>query len=223
MNRNVLRQTLRLIIASTALALCAGHAGQETASGTAGLAAPAETGYPCDGLQKSTGDGADSFLPPNAIDATTVPRNVLQADAPDDQLLPCYRIGAATYLLFGNIAHVDTVNRGWNGNAGFIVTGQGVIVIDTLGTPRLGRRLLATIASVTDQPVRYVIITHNHPDHAYGAAAFQQLDGVTVITHAGMLDYTDSATLQRSVDYRRDILGNDMQGFEPVAGGCLYR
>ena len=69
--------------------------------------------------------------------------------------------------------------------------------------------------------MRYVIVTHNHPDHAYGAAAFQQLDAVTVITHAGMLDYTGSATLQTSVDYRRDILGNDMQGFAPVEADVL--
>lgn len=160
--------------------------------------------------------GADSLLPATAIDSTEIPRIVLQADAPDDRTLPCYRIGAATYLLLGNIAQVDAGNRGWTGNAGFIVTGDGVIVIDTLGTPRLGRQLLATIRMITDQPVRYVIVTHNHPDHAYGVAAFQQLDGVTVITHAGMRDYAGSETQQRSIDYRRGLLGADMAGFEPV-------
>jgi glyoxylase-like metal-dependent hydrolase (beta-lactamase superfamily II) len=178
-------------------------------------------GEPCGGQPLDAVVAENSFLPPSAIDSTQVPRIVLHAKAPDDRPLPCYRIGKSTYLLFGNIAQVDSENRGWNGNAGFIVTGDGVIVIDTLGTPKLGRRLLATIARVTDQPVRYVIITHNHPDHAYGAAAFQQLDGVTVIAHAGMLDYTNSATLQRSVDYRRNILGEDMQGFEPVDADVL--
>jgi glyoxylase-like metal-dependent hydrolase (beta-lactamase superfamily II) len=107
--------------------------------------------------------------------------------------LPCYRTSAATCLLFGNIAQLDTGNRGWNGTAGFIVTGEGFVVIDALWTTGLGRRLPAGIASVTDQPVRYVIITRNHPDHACGAVAFQAIDGVTVITHAGMRDYTDSA------------------------------
>lgn len=180
----------------------------------------AATGYPY-GEPACAAAGADSMLPTRAIDSREIPRIVLQADAPDDSPLPCYRIGKSTYLLLGNIAQVDAENRGWNGNAGFIVTGEGVIVIDTLGTPKLGRRLLATIASVTDQPVRYVIITHNHPDHAYGTAPFQQLDGVTVVAHAGMLDYLNSPTLQRSVDYRRTLLGEDMQGFEPVAADVL--
>ena len=215
MKRKLLRQTLPMIIAAMLLVLNVGTSGQETAGDNTVAATPA-AGNPCGSGQNSEAASAASFLPPKVINTTAIPRIVLQADAPDERPLPCYRIGTATYLLFGNIAQVDTENRGWNGNAGFIVTGEGVIVIDTLGTPRLGRRLLASIANVTDQPVRYVIITHNHPDHAYGAAAFQSLDGVTVIAHDGMRDYTDSATQQSSVEYRRNILGKDMDGFEPV-------
>ena len=54
-----------------------------------------------------------------------------------------------------------------------------------------------------------------------GAAAFQRPVGVTGIAHAGKLDYTDSSTRQRSVGYRRDILGSDMQGFVPVEADVL--
>jgi glyoxylase-like metal-dependent hydrolase (beta-lactamase superfamily II) len=212
MNLKLPGQTLLLLLAAVTLTAPASPAGQadspemaKQAYGEPACAAAVE----------------DAFLPANAIDTTQIPDVALQSDAPEARPLPCYRIGKATYLLFGNIAQVDERNRGWNGNAGFIVTGDGVIVIDTLGTPKLGRRLLATIATVTDQPVRYVIVTHNHPDHAYGAAPFQQLDGVTVIAHAGMLDYADSDTLQRSVDYRRNILGDDMQGFAPVEADVL--
>ena len=141
----------------------------------------------------------------------------MAADAPDDQPLPWYCIGENSYFLFGNIATTDERNRGWNANAGFIVTPEGVVVIDVIGSPRLGRRLIATIKTVTDRPIRYVIITHNHPDHAYGAAAFQGLEGVTVITHAGSLDYTHSGGLERSVAYRSELLGDDMAGFKPVS------
>jgi len=167
-------------------------------------------------LRNRESAGAGSYLPATAVDGTEIPDIVVQADAPDESPLPCYRIATATYLLFGNIAHVDERNRGWNGNAGFIVTPQGVVVIDTLGTPELGRRLIATVASVTDRPIRYVIVTHNHPDHAYGVGPFQELEGVTVIAHAGTRDYTHSVQMQRSVDYRREILGQDMRGFEPL-------
>ena len=214
------RRCATVLITAVSLAGGMSAAGQEASDTVARTPQASQYGYPY-GEPACAAAGEEAFLPSSAVDTTQIPRIVLQPDARDDAPLPCYRIGKATYLLFGNIAQVDEQNRGWNGNAGFIVTGEGVIVIDALGTPKLGRRLLATIATVTDQPVRYVIITHNHPDHAYGAAALQQADNVTVIAHAGMLDYLNSPTLQRSVDYRRATLGDDMQGFEPVEADVL--
>lgn len=172
-------------------------------------------------LQSDTGAAPGSKLPLSAIDTTEIPVINIAAGASADQPLPFYRIGENTFFLYGNIATVDENNRGWNGNAGFIVTPEGVIVIDTLGTPRLGQRLIATIRAVTDRPIRYVIITHNHPDHAYGSAAFQGMEGVMIITHKGSIDYTQSDVQTRSVEYRRALLGNDMKGFEPVRAG-LY-
>jgi glyoxylase-like metal-dependent hydrolase (beta-lactamase superfamily II) len=167
-------------------------------------------------LRSGTGAAPGSVLPAKAIDTTEIPKIDIAAAAPPDEPLPWYRIGEHTYFLFGNIATVDERNRGWTGNAGFIVGGEGVIVIDTLGTPKLGRRLIATIRRVTAQPIRYVIITHNHPDHAYGAAAFQALEDATIIAHEGTIEYTHSDVMQRSTEYRRQLLGHDMDGYEPV-------
>ena len=149
----------------------------------AGPAVEAPSGSTAGELQSDAGAAPGSVLPAYAIDTTEIPTINIAADASADLPLPYYRIGENTYFLYGNIATVDNHNRGWNGNAGFIVTPEGVVVIDTLGTPRLGQRLIATIRAVTDRPIRYVIITHNHPDHAYGSAAFRRLDGVTTITH----------------------------------------
>jgi len=59
-------------------------------------------------------------------------------------------------------------------NMGFIVTSEGVVVVDTGMTPELGREFLADIRNHTEQPVRYVIYTHYHYDHVDGAVAFQQ-------------------------------------------------
>lgn len=165
---------------------------------------------------------SDNRLPPNAIDTDTLPRIVIDAEAPDDRPLPYYRLAPDTYFLYGNIAQVNERNRGFNGNAGFVVTDAGVVVIDSLGTPALGRRLIATIRQVTDQPIRYLILTHSHPDHAYGAAAFRELDAeVTVIGHPGILDYLGSEVIRESADYRREILGADMRGFDGVRPDLL--
>src|SRR6266571_5544234 len=57
-------------------------------------------------------------------------------------------------------------------NALVVVTGQGVVVVDTGNNPPETRLLQNFIKSVTTQPVRTVIITQNHGDHAGGTPAF---------------------------------------------------
>jgi cyclase len=57
-------------------------------------------------------------------------------------------------------------------NALVIVTTQGVILVDTGNSPPETRALQAFIKSVTDQPVRYVVISQNHGDHQGGTPLF---------------------------------------------------
>jgi glyoxylase-like metal-dependent hydrolase (beta-lactamase superfamily II) len=75
-------------------------------------------------------------------------------------------------------------------NAAFLVTREGVLVIDTRQHPAHGRDLIERIRKVTDQPVRWVINTHAHGDHYYGNPAFKAA-GATLIAHrdvaAGMV------------------------------------
>jgi len=160
---------------------------------------------------------ADRYqLPDSAIDTAEPPTIVLSANDPEDEPLPYYHIAANTYMLFGNIAEVDEKNRGWNGNAGFVTTEDGVFVIDALGTPKLGKRFLATIRSITDKPIRYLILTHNHPDHSYGAISFRRETKAEVIAHPGTFDYIDSDQMNSSVEYRRSFIPEDMVGFAAV-------
>jgi glyoxylase-like metal-dependent hydrolase (beta-lactamase superfamily II) len=70
-------------------------------------------------------------------------------------------------------------------NMGFIVTDEGVVVIDTGMTPEIGREFLADIRKETGQPVRYVIFTHYHYDHVDGAVAFQA-PGVQFVAHENL-------------------------------------
>ncbi len=88
------------------------------------------------------------------------------------------RIADGVYLVPG-----DT-GRGSEGrpNAGFIVTGEGVVVIDALASPRQGEALLRTIRTVTRAPVKWLVLTHHHPDHHFGAIVFRR-EGAKVIAH----------------------------------------
>ncbi len=67
-------------------------------------------------------------------------------------------------------------------NAGFVVTSEGVVVIDALASPKQGRDLLQAIRSVTRQPVKWLVLTHHHPDHHFGAVVFRR-EGARIVAH----------------------------------------
>jgi glyoxylase-like metal-dependent hydrolase (beta-lactamase superfamily II) len=90
----------------------------------------------------------------------------------------------ARRLAEGVYAVMGDTGRGSEGrpNAGFIVTREGVVVIEALASPRQGEALLRTIRGVTRQPLRWLVLTHHHPDHTFGAIVFRRA-GAKVIAH----------------------------------------
>lgn len=52
----------------------------------------------------------------------------------------------------------------------FIVTSDGVVAVDA--PPSFGKHILHAIKEVTDQPVKYVIYSHSHPDHIGSASVY---------------------------------------------------
>jgi glyoxylase-like metal-dependent hydrolase (beta-lactamase superfamily II) len=103
--------------------------------------------------------------------------------------------GAPIYYVLGHPGVPDTANEGHTSNAGFVVTDEGVIVFDSLGTPSLGNALLEKIRGVTDKPVRYVALSHYHADHIYGVQAFRDRTKATIMAQARALDYTAAGNI----------------------------
>jgi glyoxylase-like metal-dependent hydrolase (beta-lactamase superfamily II) len=81
-------------------------------------------------------------------------------------------------------AALGDTGRGSEGrpNAGFVVTNQGVVVIDALASPQQGQQLVDAIRRVTRQPISWLVLTHHHPDHHFGAIVFRRM-GAKVIAH----------------------------------------
>lgn len=58
-------------------------------------------------------------------------------------------------------------------NSGVIVGDDGVMVIDARATPVMAQELLDRIGTVTDKPVRHVVLTHYHAVRVLGASAYK--------------------------------------------------
>ena len=128
---------------------------------------------------------AAAMLSVAALDAAAAP---LREFEPVSVPMQVTQVAPHSYYVLGQAGLVSSANQGFNANAGFVVTPDGVVVFDALGTPALGQRFADLIATTTKQPVKRVIVSHYHADHFYGLQAFKQ-PGVEVWAHDFVRDY----------------------------------
>ena len=138
----------------------------------------------------------------------------------------------ARELAPGVFAVLGDTGRGSEGrpNAGFVVTSEGVVVIDALASPAQGERLLATVRTASSQPVRWLILTHHHPDHHFGAVVFRRA-GAKIIAHPDRRTLaSEGGEDALTADWVRVVGLDAMRGFEfadvpdrPVTGSDTLR
>ena len=93
---------------------------------------------------------------------------------------------------FETVEVADGVYSFGNGEVygAFMVTDEGVIVMDSV-SPDFATRMLAAIQDVTDQPIRYLIYSHNHWDHISGGQIFKDA-GATVLSHVDIYGWLEN-------------------------------
>ena len=73
---------------------------------------------------------------------------------------------------------------------GFVIGKDGVLVVESMLNERLNTQLFDLIAAETDKPVRYLVNTSFHGDHAYGNQYLP--DSVEIIQHVNAAAYIDA-------------------------------
>ena len=66
-------------------------------------------------------------------------------------------------------------------NCGFVVGDEHVVLIDTRPTPRMARDFLSAIRTVTDKPIKTIVLTHYHAVRVMGASAFGEVEALSLI------------------------------------------
>ena len=93
-------------------------------------------------------------------------------------------VGPGIFVRRGPDVEATADNADAIANIGFVVGRDAVLVTESGGSLADGAWLRGEIVKRTDKPIRYVVLTHVHPDHAFGAAAFQADDPIFIGHHA---------------------------------------
>ena len=158
----------------------------------------------------------------NAICTLVRTRAVLAGIVPALMVLAGIALGGSQAAAQERAAQTPTVKQvasdvyfffDFNGsNAVFLVTDDGVLLIDTRTHPREGRDLLERIRKVTDKPVKWVINSHFHGDHHMGNSVFKDL-GATFVAQE------ETARIMQRVqpkEMARRVEGFRSRGYDPA-------
>lgn len=110
------------------------------------------------------------------------------------------------YYFAGQSGVPGKQNEGFTANAGFVITEDGVVVFDALGTPSLGAAMIDKIREKTELPISHVVISHYHADHVYGLQAFKDLTDAQVIAQETSSVYINSPDAGQRLDQRKQAL-----------------
>lgn len=110
---------------------------------------------------------------------------VEQADAERNSFLYSLpqKVIEGVWSAIGATAPSTYENSGHNNNLSFIITNDGVLVVNAGGNYLLARSLHEEIKKITDQPVKYVVL-ENGQGHAALGSNYWKEQGAKIIAHA---------------------------------------
>jgi len=113
--------------------------------------------------------------------------------------------------------------QGGGPNAGFVLAGEQVLVIDSLISPGFGQQLSGYIRQVTDKSPTYLINTHSHGDHVFGNQVFSP--PATIIAHEKVREtlLSQGEVMVKSFTERLSGLVPDIKDTNVIAPHMTYR
>jgi glyoxylase-like metal-dependent hydrolase (beta-lactamase superfamily II) len=131
------------------------------------------------------------------------------------------KVADRVYALVGDLGQRSPENLGHNMTSGFIVTAQGVVVIDT-GASKLGAQAIrAAIRKVTDKPVIYAVNTGGQDHRWLGNDYFRRQGATLVASEAGLADMRSRGAEQQAMAER--FLMDKFAGTEPAFPDITFR
>ena len=97
-------------------------------------------------------------------------------------------------------------------NSGVIIGDQFIMVSDATATPAMAQDLIAKIRSVSQKPIKYVLLTHYHAVRVLGASAYRAEGATEVIASQG--------TLELIIERGKEDMQSEMERFPRLFRGA---
>jgi glyoxylase-like metal-dependent hydrolase (beta-lactamase superfamily II) len=117
-------------------------------------------------------------------------------------------VAAGVYALLGTGGDITPENGGRTANVAFVVGPRGVVVVDSGISYGEGEDIIAAVKSVSNRPIRLVILTHPGQEVIFGAAAFQAR-GIPVLAHRSSAELI-AARCATCLGNLQSLLGDDV-------------
>lgn len=121
--------------------------------------------------------------------------------------LETHKISHNVYAIVGSMDNRTPENLGNNATFGFIITKQGVVLIDSGATTKGAMQLHDTIKKITNKPIIMVINTGGQDHRWLGNSYFKQLGAKIISSTAAVVD--QKARTQDQLFMLGNLVGND--------------
>ena len=127
------------------------------------------------------------------------------------------KVSDHAYVIHGPLELPNEKNEGFMNNPAFIVTDDGVVVIDPGSSVHTGNMLLREIRKVTELPVIAVFDTHVHGDHWLGNDAIKRaFPDADIYAHHKTISMVDNGEGQNWLDLMHDMTKGATDGTKIV-------
>jgi glyoxylase-like metal-dependent hydrolase (beta-lactamase superfamily II) len=127
------------------------------------------------------------------------------------------QVAPRTWVIHGPLGDPSVENQGFMNNPAFVVTADGVVVIDPGSSVQAGRMVLRQIRKVTDKPVTHVLNTHVHGDHWLGNHALHDaFPAAQIMAHPLMIEGAHGGQATRWLDLMDRLTNGYTRGTRAV-------
>ncbi len=128
------------------------------------------------------------------------------------------KVADAVFVIHGPKGVPSPENQGFMNNPAFVITDDGVVVIDPGSSVQVGEMVLSQIREMTDKPVVAVFDTHVHGDHWLGnQAVFEAFPKVKIYAHPKMMERVEKGAGAQWLDVMMDMTKGATAGTRVVS------